>query len=242
MLRQMYVKQRTSGRSIEINSTGTLNEPDLQKIVGHLQELSQDSETQQITINLRELDPANTQDSMPSTRDVVSLSSEVTEEERLFAVREAFSRGLHSVSRRNPFLYHACIIPSPDAEHPQTATVKVDTGSKQNWVSLASLQSWGLFDQAVALDPESFQYKWQGFFGEPPSQPSFVVELCWYMVSIGKTRKTLFLVNESSDALDLLIGWEFLVQEGPAAIWNEPVSAIREIRLTPGSCAATARS
>ncbi len=127
-----------------------------------------------------------------------------------------------------PWPIEACVVREGDKEA-CSAVIKIDTQSSQSWVSSDLLVRRGN-DQSKVCSCEDEGY-YEGFFGETV-QPTGIVSLAWYAKNVGKTRQTDFLINPRSTSFDLLVGDEFLLEEGFATLFREPISAIRDMKLT----------
>lgn len=132
-------------------------------------------------------------------------------------------------SAMNPYTVPVNIIPQERDQGHEIVMAKLDTQSKQNWVSVDVVRRLGL--EVDIAESESGLY--QGAGGET-FQASGKVALNWYENVVAKTRRTSFLVHESEAApFDLILGSEWIIAEGLTA-FSEPVLAIRELPLTEG--------
>lgn len=105
---------------------------------------------------------------------------------------------------------------------------KFDTQSPPNLVCVDIVQRLGMED--MVLPYEGPQY--QGAGGETIDTLG-IVKLQWYDSTVAKSRWNEFLVTPPGSPFDLVLGWQWLKEEGVAA-FQEPVLALRAMELTPG--------
>jgi hypothetical protein len=131
-------------------------------------------------------------------------------------------------SAQNPWTKAVHVLHTDPERGHEIVMAKIDTQSPPNWVSVEIVQRLGMEDAIKTYDGP----RYQGAGGEEIGICG-VVTLQWYDSQIAKSRWNEFLVTANPAPFDLILGWEWLKEEGHWA-FEEPVLAIREMRLTPG--------
>jgi hypothetical protein len=131
-------------------------------------------------------------------------------------------------SAQNPWTKAVHVLHTDPERGHEIVMAKIDTQSPPNWVSVEIVQRLGMEDAIKTYDGP----RYQGAGGEEIGMCG-VVTLQWYDSQIAKSRWNEFLVAANPAPFDLILGWEWLKEEGQSA-FEEPVLAIREMRLTPG--------
>ncbi|RSL45892.1 hypothetical protein CEP54_014079 [Fusarium duplospermum] len=151
-------------------------------------------------------------------------------------------RGLEQVSERlhelstlgteRPFLFPFVIVPD-DPNVPASAPfrVKLDSGCDLNWISTRVLKRAGLEEKQEEVECDQ---AWLGFSGgEELIVPQATIALSWYSVNAAYTHRHAFLVHDQVP-FDVVLGSEFIIEEGWKKSFNDPVLALRYADLSDG--------
>ncbi|KAF4437648.1 hypothetical protein F53441_12983 [Fusarium austroafricanum] len=137
---------------------------------------------------------------------------------------------LNKMSTGHPFLFPFVIIP----DDPQVPTstpfhVKLDSGCELNWISARVLKRARIEGRQMKLERAK---GWLGFNGERDFVvPKATIILTWYSVNAAYTHRHEFLVHEDVP-FDVVLGSEFIIEEGWKKSFNDPVLALRHSDLT----------
>ncbi|RSL72897.1 hypothetical protein CEP53_000957 [Fusarium sp. AF-6] len=146
---------------------------------------------------------------------------------------EQASERLHELSTlgtERPFLFPFVIVPDdPQAPASTPFRVKLDSGCDLNWISTRIVKRAGLEDKQ---DEAKCDRAWQGFSGgEEFIVPQATITLTWYSVNAAYTHRHEFLVHDQVP-FDVVLGSEFIIEEGWKKSFNDPVLALRYSELS----------
>ncbi|UPK95781.1 hypothetical protein LCI18_006716 [Fusarium solani-melongenae] len=134
-------------------------------------------------------------------------------------------RELNTSGTDPPFLFPFVIVPD-DPQAPSSAPfrVKLDSGCDLNWISTRILKRAGLEDKQKEAKSDR---AWLGFSsGEELILPQGTITLTWYSVNASYTHRHEFLVHDQVP-FDVVLGSEFIIEEGWKKSFNDPVLALR---------------
>ncbi|KAJ3456479.1 hypothetical protein MRS44_016502 [Fusarium solani] len=138
-------------------------------------------------------------------------------------------RELSTLGTDRPFLFPFVIVPD-DPQAPSSAPfrVKLDSGCDLNWISTRILKRAGLEDKQEKAKSDG---AWLGFSGgEELIVPQGTITLTWYSVNASYTHRHEFLVHDQVP-FDVVLGSEFIIEEGWKKSFNDPVLALRYSEL-----------
>jgi hypothetical protein len=141
-------------------------------------------------------------------------------------------RELSTLGTDRPFLFPFVIVPD-DPQAPSSAPfrVKLDSGCDLNWISTRILKRAGLEDKQEKAKNDG---AWLGFSGgEELIVPQGTITLTWYSVNASYTHRHEFLVHDQVP-FDVVLGSEFIIEEGWKKSFNDPVLALRYSELSDG--------
>lgn len=134
----------------------------------------------------------------------------------------------------NPYSFEAVII-HPDLESSRgfATHVQLDTGCKTNWISLETLERASLMSEITELQIRVPYAAFGGHIFEPLG----TIEVTWYPTKTGKSRKTIFLVQQEVP-YDLVLGWKWISEES-MFVFEDPALALRMGKFTKGKSRAS---
>lgn len=137
-------------------------------------------------------------------------------------------------SAQNPWTKAVHVVhTNPERGH-EIVMANIDTQSPPNWVCVEIVQRLSMEDAVKPYEGPHFQ----GAGGEAIKTRG-VVTLQWYDSQSAKSRWNEFLVTTNPAPVDLILGWQWIKEEGHTA-FEEPVLAIRQMKLTPGNMTSPA--
>jgi hypothetical protein len=124
-----------------------------------------------------------------------------------------------------------------DVEAPDAvlATMKIDTQSRNNWVSAAAVARFGMEEHLEKI-PKGHRVT---AFGGESFEPEHKILLTWHAKGGNGKRRTEFLVNPKYADFDLLVGQVFINRSGFDALWGEGVHVLRENKKSKGQYSVT---
>ncbi|KAK5442568.1 hypothetical protein LTS15_010992 [Exophiala xenobiotica] len=99
-----------------------------------------------------------------------------------------------------------------DHDHPVIRAV-LDSGSDGDFVSVEKVTSMGLADQLQSIPEQRSAQGYAGFHGQLV-YPEGLIELTWFASNEGASRTTKFLVFPESCPYDMILGRDFIADEG----------------------------
>jgi len=130
----------------------------------------------------------------------------------------------------DPFSFSATIIRAHvDKSEHTVARGKLDSGCDENWISMEVLTRARLEDQVEAMEDQRIYIAFDGGEFEPMGK----VDVTWYAVNAGKSRKTSFFVHDQVP-FDMVLGRVFIKEES-IFMFNEPALALRQGKFKKGN-------
>lgn len=129
----------------------------------------------------------------------------------------------------DPFSFSATILRAheDDTDH-IVARGKLDSGCDENWVALEVLQRGNLQDELEQIeDGETYSA-----FGGNGFSPMGRIDITWYAINAGKSRRTTFLVHENPP-FDFILGRIFIAKES-IFVFDKAALALRHGNFTEG--------
>lgn len=193
-----------------------------------------DDKTRRSSISTTENDP-NPATETQKTSATIAEHTSIPETSRVGRGLEHVSerlRELSTLGTERPFLFPFVIVPD-DPQAPATAPfrVKLDSGCDLNWISTRIVKRAGLEDKQEEAKSDK---AWLGFSGgEELIVPQATITLSWYSVNAAYTHRHEFLVHDQVP-FDVVLGSEFIIEEGWKKSFNDPVLALRYSDLSDG--------
>lgn len=129
----------------------------------------------------------------------------------------------------DPFSFSATILHIHQEDSEQTvARGKLDSGCDGNWISTEILQRAKLEDNVEPLEDPRIYTAFDGGQFEPMGK----IDITWYAVNAGKSRKTTFLVHDNVP-FDMVLGRIFIKEES-IFMFNEPALALQQGKFKKG--------
>jgi hypothetical protein len=159
--------------------------------------------------------------------------------EQLNADLEAWAQKLREEALRtpqwrpdnsDPFSFSATIIRAHEEESEHTvARGRLDSGCDEDWISTEILERAGLKPEIKAIE---IPMTYTAFSGQS-FKPIGTIDIKWYAVNAGLSRKTTFLVHDAVP-FDMVLGKVFIKEES-IFVFNKPALALRQGRFTKGT-------
>jgi hypothetical protein len=115
------------------------------------------------------------------------------------------------------------------------ATMKIDTQSRNNWVSAAAVKRFGMEEHLDKIPKGHIVTS----FGGEPFEPEHKIVLTWHAKGGNGKRQNEFFVNPKNADFDLLVGQVFINRSGFEALWGEGVHVIQENKMSKGQYSMT---
>ena len=106
---------------------------------------------------------------------------------------------------------------------------KLDSGCDENWISKEILTRGRLEDHVEAMEDRRVYIA----FGGAKFEPVGTIDLTWYAINAGKSRKTRFFVHDQVP-FDMVLGRIFIKEES-IFMFNEPALALRQGKFKKGN-------
>ncbi|KAK5053170.1 hypothetical protein LTR84_002144 [Exophiala bonariae] len=128
----------------------------------------------------------------------------------------------------DPFSFSATILRAheDDTDH-IVARGKLDSGCDENWVAMEVVQRGNLQDDMEEIEDGETYFA----FGGQEFSPTGRIDITWYAVNAGKSRKTTFLVHENPP-FDLVPGRVFIAKES-IFVFDKAALALRHGKFSP---------
>lgn len=130
----------------------------------------------------------------------------------------------------DPFSFTATILhPNGGGSDHTIARGKLDSGCDENWISTEVLARGGFEEQvrAIEIPPTYIAFGGQAF------EPKGEIDITWYAVNAGMSKKTTFLVHDQVP-FDMVLGRVFIKNES-VFVFKKPALALRHGRFSKGS-------
>lgn len=130
----------------------------------------------------------------------------------------------------DPFSFSATILRTYQEDSEQTvARGKLDSGCDENWVSTEILQRARLEGNIEQIEDQRIYTAFDGAEFEPMGK----MDITWYAVNAGKSRKTTFFFRDNVP-FDMVLGRIFIKEES-IFMFNQPALALRQGKFKKGN-------
>lgn len=159
------------------------------------------------------------------------------QQETLDNIRELLKETLVDLDLARDPMTLPFVIPVPQGDNIQTR-VKLDTGSRLNWIHSTILEKAGLTYEPA---DDAGQFIGAGHDARPFA-PLGRASVTWFSENRAITRKNQFLVHDGSLPYDVMLGANWVYENMMNETWAEPVLPIRQIISTGESCLGLRRT